>query len=89
MSAPAVACGVAERGFGLMIGGDAAAVQRLDPIFAALAPAPTSPLRHPVVTSALYARFSSRGEGDFADRLLSAMRMEFGGHHEKAGTPTS
>ena len=36
-----------------------------------------------VLTAALYARFSSRGEGDFADRLLSAMRKEFGGHDEK------
>jgi 6-phosphogluconate dehydrogenase len=37
----------------------------------------------PVLTAALFQRFSSRGEGDFADRLLSAMRFEFGGHHEK------
>jgi 6-phosphogluconate dehydrogenase len=41
----------------------------------------------PVLTTALYARFSSRGEADFADKLLSAMRYEFGGHIEKpAGT---
>jgi len=40
-----------------------------------------------VLTAALYERFSSRGEADFADRLLSAMRYEFGGHLEKpAGT---
>jgi len=37
----------------------------------------------PVLTSALYERFSSRGEGDFANKLLSAMRYQFGGHHEK------
>ncbi len=37
----------------------------------------------PVLTAALYARFSSRGEADFADRLLSAMRYKFGGHLEK------
>ena len=37
----------------------------------------------PVLTTALYQRFSSRGEADFADKLLSAMRFEFGGHHEK------
>ncbi len=43
----------------------------------------------PVLTSALYARFSSRGESDFADRMLSAMRMEFGGHVEKAADPVS
>jgi 6-phosphogluconate dehydrogenase len=36
-----------------------------------------------VLTSALYERFSSRGEADFADKLLSAMRFEFGGHLEK------
>jgi 6-phosphogluconate dehydrogenase len=36
-----------------------------------------------VLTAALYERFSSRGEADFADRLLSAMRFEFGGHLEK------
>ena len=38
----------------------------------------------PVLTNALYERFSSRGEADFADKLLSAMRYEFGGHLEKA-----
>ena len=37
----------------------------------------------PVLSSALYDRFLSRGEGDFADKLLSAMRLEFGGHLEK------
>ena len=36
----------------------------------------------PVLSSALYERFSSRGEADFADKLLSAMRYEFGGHLE-------
>ena len=37
----------------------------------------------PVLTTALYARFSSRGEAEFQDKLLSAMRYEFGGHIEK------
>jgi hypothetical protein len=37
----------------------------------------------PVLSSALYERFSSRGEADFGDKLLSAMRFEFGGHLEK------
>ena len=37
----------------------------------------------PVLSSALYSRFSSRGEAQFADKLLSAMRFEFGGHVEK------
>jgi 6-phosphogluconate dehydrogenase len=37
----------------------------------------------PVLTSALFERFSSRGEADYADKLLSAMRYEFGGHVEK------
>src|ERR671924_422145 len=36
-----------------------------------------------VLSSALYERFSSRGEADFADKLLSAMRYQFGGHVEK------
>ncbi len=36
-----------------------------------------------VLTAALYERFSSRGEADFADRVLSAMRKEFGGHAEQ------
>jgi 6-phosphogluconate dehydrogenase len=37
----------------------------------------------PVLTTALYERFSSRGEADFQNKLLSAMRYQFGGHHEK------
>jgi 6-phosphogluconate dehydrogenase len=37
----------------------------------------------PVLTASLYERFSSRGAADFADKLLSAMRFEFGGHKEK------
>src|SRR5579864_8630655 len=37
-----------------------------------------------VLSAALYERFSSRGDADFADRVLSAMRHEFGGHVEKA-----
>jgi len=40
----------------------------------------------PVLTTALYERFSSRGEADFQDKLLSAMRFEFGGHQEKSHT---
>jgi 6-phosphogluconate dehydrogenase len=40
----------------------------------------------PVLSAALFARFSSRGEADFADKLLSAMRYQFGGHHEKANS---
>ena len=39
-----------------------------------------------VLSSALYERFSSRGEAGFADKLLSAMRYEFGGHVEKPGS---
>ena len=38
----------------------------------------------PVLTTALYERFSSRGEADYADRVLSAMRFGFGGHLEKS-----
>src|SRR5271163_4325122 len=37
----------------------------------------------PVLTTALYERFSSRGEADYSNKLLSAMRYEFGGHLEK------
>ena len=37
----------------------------------------------PVLTAALFSRFSSRGEADFGDKLLSAMRFQFGGHNEK------
>ncbi|MEA3276299.1 MAG: decarboxylating 6-phosphogluconate dehydrogenase [Pseudomonadota bacterium] len=38
----------------------------------------------PLLTAALYERFTSRGEADFGNRLLSAMRFQFGGHHEKS-----
>jgi 6-phosphogluconate dehydrogenase len=37
----------------------------------------------PVLSAALFQRFSSRGEADFANKILSAMRLQFGGHHEK------
>ena len=36
----------------------------------------------PVLSAALYARFDSRGESEFANKLLSALRMQFGGHQE-------
>ena len=39
----------------------------------------------PVLTTALYERFASRGEADYQDRLLSAMRLGFGGHVEQTG----
>jgi 6-phosphogluconate dehydrogenase len=39
-----------------------------------------------VLTAALYERFSSRGEADFANKLLSAMRYQFGGHLEKSAS---
>ena len=39
----------------------------------------------PVLTTALYERFSSRGESNFTDKVLSAMRYEFGGHVEQSG----
>ena len=38
----------------------------------------------PVLSAALYERFSSRGEADFGDKVLSALRYQFGGHEEKA-----
>ncbi len=40
----------------------------------------------PVLTTALYSRFASRGLDDYANKVLSAMRMMFGGHREKAGS---
>lgn len=43
----------------------------------------------PVLSAALYDRFSSRGEGDFADQLLSALRYQFGGHQETAADKKS
>ena len=43
----------------------------------------------PVLTAALYERFSSRGEGEYAHRVLSAMRFAFGGHLEKDGPGAS
>jgi 6-phosphogluconate dehydrogenase len=39
----------------------------------------------PVISAALFGRFQSRGDGDYADRLLSALRKQFGGHVEKKG----
>jgi 6-phosphogluconate dehydrogenase len=38
----------------------------------------------PVLSTALYERFESRGEAEYADKLLSAMRKQFGGHAELA-----
>ena len=40
----------------------------------------------PVLSAALYERFTSRGEADFADKVLSAMRYQFGGHVERGST---
>src|SRR5438309_51560 len=106
-----------ERGYCLMIGGETAVVEHLDPIFARLAPGlgdiPRTPGRQstggtaeqgylhcgrngavhfveavpvPVLSAALYQRFSSRGEAEFQNRVLSAMRFQFGGHVEKPGS---
>jgi len=41
----------------------------------------------PVLSAALYDRFSSRGEAEFGDRVLSALRYQFGGHEEKSADP--
>jgi 6-phosphogluconate dehydrogenase len=43
----------------------------------------------PVLTAALFQRFTSRGESDFGDRLLSAMRHQFGGHREPTARKTA
>jgi 6-phosphogluconate dehydrogenase len=50
----------------------------------AIATAVAAGVPAPVLSAALYERFSSRGEGDFAAKLLSALRFEFGGHEEQA-----
>jgi 6-phosphogluconate dehydrogenase len=42
----------------------------------------------PVLTASLYERFSSRGHAEFADKVLSAMRYQFGGHQEKSVEPS-
>jgi 6-phosphogluconate dehydrogenase len=42
----------------------------------------------PVIAAALFQRFTSRGESDFGDRLLSALRHQFGGHREPPGRKT-
>ena len=39
-----------------------------------------------ILTNSLFERFESRGEGDYAGKIMSAMRKEFGGHHEKPGS---
>jgi 6-phosphogluconate dehydrogenase len=39
----------------------------------------------PAISAALFGRFDSRGDGDYADRVLSALRKQFGGHEEKKG----
>jgi 6-phosphogluconate dehydrogenase len=43
----------------------------------------------PVITASLFQRFESRGLGEFTDKLLSAMRSEFGGHAEKQASPSN
>jgi 6-phosphogluconate dehydrogenase len=43
----------------------------------------------PVLSTALYQRFSSRGDADYPDKLISAMRYQFGGHLEKSGKQTA
>jgi len=40
----------------------------------------------PVLSAALFQRFSSRGNADYQDKLLSAMRFQFGGHIEQPGS---
>ena len=42
----------------------------------------------PVLSAALYERFSSRGRADFANQVLSAMRWQFGGHSREEGVST-
>lgn len=49
-------------------------------IKAAIDAAAPVPVPVPVLSTALYSRFSSRGEGEFAYKVLSAIRLEYGGH---------
>jgi 6-phosphogluconate dehydrogenase len=103
-----------DRGYCLMIGGEAETVAHLRPIFSSLAPGMAVAARTPgrngnpvghvsdsgegrwtvqaaieegvpsnVLSAALFARFASRGQAGFSDRVLSAMRAGFGGHMEK------
>ncbi len=46
----------------------------------------TSRFRPPVLSAAVYERLSSRGQDDFADKVLSALRYQFGGHKERAAS---
>lgn len=69
-----------ERGYCLMIGGSQESVQHLATVFATLAPGSGTAVPTPVLSPALHARFSSRGDADFANRVLSGVRHEFGGH---------
>jgi 6-phosphogluconate dehydrogenase (decarboxylating) len=67
-----------------MIGvGMMAPAAAVDETLRELAPLLDEGVPAPVLTAALYARFSSRGASDFADRIRSAMRHAFGGHLEK------
>ena len=76
-----------ERGYCQMIGGEPEAVKRLDPISGegrwTVKAAVDEAVPAPVLSAALYQRFSSRGESDYADKILSAMRAAFGGHQER------
>lgn len=81
----------------LQLGADAAAARAKDPDLAkfdgrvsdsgegrwTIKAAIDEGVRTPVLSAPLYSRFNSRGEAEFADKLLSAMRFEFGGHEEK------
>jgi 6-phosphogluconate dehydrogenase len=79
-----------ERGDCLRIGGEKTVALHLDSDFAALAPSidevGVTPGRERIGTTAEhgYLHYGSRGEDDFADKLLSALPYQFGGHNEKA-----
>jgi len=99
-----------ERGYCMMIGGEKEIVERLDPLFKALAPGSGNSPRTPgrdgrdprpelgyihceeavsadVLSAALYARFRSRRDHSFAEKILSAMRKGFGAHVEPKVEP--
>jgi 6-phosphogluconate dehydrogenase len=60
--------------------------QCIEPLGLTITAAPDESVPAPVLSAALYERFNSRGQDDFAHKMLSALRYQFGGHKEEAAT---